>query len=414
MQKAVGADKAGAHFIAITDPGSHMQHVAEGDHFRHIFYGDPAIGGRYSVLSNFGMVPAAAMGLDLTQFLNSAALMVRACAAGTPPLQNPGVQLGTVLGIGATTGRDKVTITASPGLLDVGAWLEQLLAESTGKQGLGIVPVDNEPLAAADHYGSDRVFAYLRLRDAPDPAQDKALDALAKAGQPVVKVELANTLQLGQMFFLWEFATAVAGSIIGIDAFNQPDVEASKIETKKLTSAYNDSGKLPDETPFLTDGAIQLFSDEKNAAELGRAGTTLGAVMKAHLGRLGAGDYAALLAYIERTPEHIALLQELRTGIRDAKKVATVAEFGPRFLHSTGQAYKGGPNSGVFTQITAADKADLPVPGERFTFSVVKAAQARGDFDVLAERGRRVLRVHITGDLEAGLGVLAAAIRAAA
>ncbi len=413
LQKAVGADKAGAHFIAITDPGSHMQSVAEGDHFRHIFYGDPGIGGRYSVLSNFGMVPAAAMGLDLEQFLSATALMVRACAAGTPPLQNPGVQLGTVLGIGATTGRDKVTITASPGLLDVGAWLEQLLAESTGKQGHGIVPIDNEPLADAGHYGNDRVFAYLRLRDAPDPVQDKAIGALAKAGQPVVTVELANTLQLGQMFFLWEFATAVAGSIIGIDAFNQPDVEASKVETKKLTSAYNDSGKLPDETPFLTDGAIQLFSDEKNAAELGRAGNTLGAVMKAHLARLGAGDYAALLAYIERTPAHIALLQELRTTIRDAKKVATVGEFGPRFLHSTGQAYKGGPNSGVFTQITAVDKADLAVPGERFTFSVVKAAQARGDFDVLAERGRRALRVHITGDLEAGLGVLATAIRAA-
>jgi transaldolase/glucose-6-phosphate isomerase len=413
MQKAVGADKAGAHFVAITDPGSHMEKVAEGDNFRHIFYGDPKIGGRYSVLSNFGMVPAAAMGLDLEQFLHSAALMVRACAAGTPPLQNPGVQLGTVLGVGATTGRDKVTITASPGLHDVGAWLEQLLAESTGKQGHGIVPVDAEPLADASHYGADRLFTYLRLRDAPDPAQDAAVAALAKAGQPVVTVELANTLQLGQAFFLWEFATAVAGSIIGIDAFDQPDVEASKIETKKLTSAYNDSGKLPDETPFLTDGAIQLFSDAKNAAELGRAGNTLAAVMKAHLARLGAGDYAALLAYIERTPEHIALLQDLRTKIRDAKQVATVAEFGPRFLHSTGQAYKGGPNSGVFTQITAGDAADLTVPGERFTFSVVKAAQARGDFDVLAERGRRALRVHITGSLEAGLHTLAAAIESA-
>ena len=199
-----------------------------------------------------------------------------------------------------------------------------------------------------------------------------------KPGNPVVRVEFANTLQLGQAFFLWEFATAVAGSIIGIDAFDQPDVEASKIVTKKLTSAYNDEGKLPDETPFLTDGAIQLFSDAKNATELARAGNTLGAVMKAHLARLGAGDYAALLAYIQRTPEHIALLQELRIKIRDAKKVATVAEFGPRFLHSTGQAYKGGPNSGVFTQITSQDAADLPVPGERYTFSIVKAAQARG------------------------------------
>jgi transaldolase/glucose-6-phosphate isomerase len=413
IQKAVGADKAGEHFVAITDPGSYMQAVAEGDHFRHIFYGDKAIGGRYSVLSNFGMVPAAAMGLDLEQFLHSTSLMVRACAAGTPPLRNPGVQLGAVLGVGASTGRDKVTIVSSPHIYDVGAWLEQLLAESTGKQGHGIVPVDNEPLADASHYGNDRVFAYLRLKDAADPAQDAAIAALAKAGQPVVRVDLANPLQIGQAFFLWEFATAVAGSIIGINPFDQPDVEASKIETKKLTSAYNDSGTLPAETPFLTDGAIQLFSDDKNAAELAKAGNTVAAVIKAHLARLGAGDYAALLAYIERTPAHIALLQDLRTKIRDAKKVATVAEFGPRFLHSTGQAYKGGPNSGVFTQITAEDKADLKVPGERFTFSVVKAAQARGDFDVLAERGRRALRVHITGDLEAGLHTLASAIGSA-
>ena len=237
--------------------------------------------------------------------------------------------------------------------------------------------------------------------------------ALEQAGQPVVRVELANTLQLGQMFFLWEFATAVAGSIIGIDAFDQPDVEASKVGTKKLTSGYSESGSLPAETPFLTDGAIKLFSDDTNAAVLAKSGDTLDAVMKAHLGRLGAGDYAALLAYIERTPEHIALLQELRTLVRDAKHVATVAEFGPRFLHSTGQAYKGGPNSGVFTQITADDLADLAVPGERYSFSVVKAAQARGDFDVLAERGRRALRVHITGDLQSGLDRLAASIRAA-
>ena len=413
MGKAVGAGKAGEHFVAITDPGSHMQTVAKNDKFRRIFHGDPAIGGRYSVLSNFGLVPAAAMGLDLEQFLRSASLMVRACAAGTPPSQNPGVQLGTAIGVGAATGRDKVTIVASPGIADVGAWLEQLLAESTGKQGHGIVPVDNETLADASRYGSDRIFAYLRLRDGPDPAQEQAVAALEQAGQPVVRVELANTLQLGQAFFLWEFATAVAGSIIGIDAFDQPDVEASKVVTKKLTNAYSESGKLPDETPFLTDGAIQLFSDERNAAELSKAGSTLDAVMKAHLDRLGAGDYAALIAYIQRTPEHIALLQTLRTTIRDAKHVATVAEFGPRFLHSTGQTYKGGPNSGVFTQITSQDAADLPVPGETYTFGVVKAAQARGDFDVLAERGRRALRVHITGDLEFGLRTLAAAITAA-
>ena len=411
MQKAVGADKAGSHFVAITDPGSHMEQVAKQDGFRHIFYGDKAIGGRYSVLSNFGMVPAAAAGLDIESFLHTTALMVRACAAGTPPLQNPGVQLGAVLGVGCVSGRDKVTIVASPGIYDMGAWLEQLLAESTGKQGHGIVPVDQEPLGDASTYGADRVFAYLRLRDEPDPAQDAALGALAKAGQPVVQVDLANKSQIGQAFFVWEFATAVAGAIIGINPFDQPDVEASKVETKKLTSAYSESGSLPAEAPFLTEGALQLYTDPKNAAALASAGKTVAAVIKAHWARLGAGDYAALLAYIERTPEHIAMLQDCRTQIRDTKKVANVAEFGPRFLHSTGQAYKGGPNSGVFLQITADDAADLPVPGERYTFGIVKAAQARGDFDVLAERGRRALRVHITGDLKSGLAQLATMIK---
>ena len=413
MTKAVGADKAGSHFVAVTDPGSHMQSVAEADGFRAIFYGDKQIGGRYSVLSNFGLVPAAAMGLDIGQFLSTASRMVRACAAGTPPSCNPGVQLGTAMGVLCKRGRDKLTIIASPGIQDVGAWLEQLVAESTGKQGHGIVPVDGEPVADVSVYGQDRLFAYLRLTDAPDMAQDAAVAALAKAGQPVVRVDLTNTMQLGQCFFVWEFATAVAGSIIGIDPFDQPDVEASKIETKKLTEAYSQSGSLPAEEPFLTDGAIKLYSDAANAAELGRAGTSLDAVVKTHLARLGAGDYAALLAYIERRPDHIAWLRKLRVAIRDAKYVATVAEFGPRFLHSTGQAYKGGPNSGVFLQVTADDVADLAVPGEKFTFSVVKAAQARGDFDVLAERGRRALRVHITGDLQAGLDRLASAIMSA-
>ncbi len=413
MQKAVGNEKAGQHFVAVTDPGSHMEEVAKQDRFRHIFHGNPAIGGRYSVLSNFGLVPAAAMGLDLPQFLAATSRMVRACAPGTPPDANPGIWLGVILGTAAKQGRDKVTIVASPGIYDVGAWLEQLLAESTGKQGHGIVPIDNEPLAAPGAYGDDRVFAYLRLTDMPDPDQDAAIAALGKAGHPVVKLNLASTIEIGQAFFLWEFATAVAGAIIGIDPFDQPDVEASKVKTKELTTAYNDSGTLPPETPFATDGTVQMFSDPRNAAELSKAGKTLDAVVKAHLARLGAGDYAAILAYIERTPEHLMLLQQLRSHIRDSKRVATVAEFGPRFLHSTGQAYKGGPNSGVFLQVTADDPADLPVPGERYTFGTVKAAQARGDFDVLAERGRRALRVHVTGNLHDGLDRVAHAIEAA-
>ena len=408
MQKAVGAENAGQHFVAVTDPGSHMQKVAEQDKFRKIFFGDPGIGGRYSVLSNFGLVAAAAMGIDLREMLKSAALMVRACAAGTPPDANPGVQLGTVLGIGQKLGHDKVTIITSPVIYDFGAWLEQLLAESTGKLGRGLVPVDNEPLASPDHYGKDRLFAYLRVADQTDAAQERAVEALEKAGQPVIRVTLNGHMEIAQQFFLWEFATAVAGSIIGINAFDQPDVEASKIETKKLTDEYNKTGKLPDEAPFFEGEGIKLFADARNMQSL--KGDTLDEVFTKHYARLGSGDYAAVLAYIERSDENRAAMQKLRTLIRDRKHVATCSEFGPRFLHSTGQAYKGGPNSGVFLQITADDPADLPVPGERYTFSVVKAAQARGDFDVLAERGRRALRAHITGDIKQGLARITRAV----
>jgi transaldolase/glucose-6-phosphate isomerase len=410
MKAAVGG-KAGRHFVAVTDPGSKMQGVAEGDGFRQVFMGDPAIGGRYSVLSNFGMVPAAAMGLDLPAFLRSASEMVRSCAAGTPPDHNPGVKLGCVLGAANKAGRDKVTIIASPAIADVGAWLEQLLAESTGKGGHGIVPVDLEPLGAPAVYGADRLFAYLTLAGDADPAQDAAVAALEAAGQPVVRVVLHDKVQVAQVFFLWEMATAVAGAVIGINPFDQPDVEASKIETKKLTEAYTRSGKLPDETPFLIKDGIKLFTDERDQAALHEE--TLDGVIKAHLDRAGPGDYVALLAYLDRSPASMEALTRLRTRIRDARHVATCVGFGPRFLHSTGQTYKGGPNSGVFLQITADDAHDLPVPGETFTFGVVKAAQARGDFDVLAERGRRALRVHLGADVAAGLARLARAVDAA-
>ena len=410
MQKAVG-ERAGQHFVAITDPGSHMQKVAEGDGFRRIFYGNPEIGGRYSVLSNFGMVPAAAIGVDVRAFLQATMRMVHSCSAGTPPEANPGVVLGAILGEAQRAGHDKVTIIASPGIADLGAWLEQLLAESTGKLGRGLVPIDGETVAAPEMYGQDRLFAYLHADDKPDAAQDAAVAALEKAGHPVVRATLNGHQELGQQFFLWEFATAVAGSVIGIDAFDQPDVEASKIKTRELTDAAGKTGKLPEETPFAAFDGVKLFADEKNAQAL--KGGSLVEVLRAHFARAHAGDYVAALAYVERNPAHIAQLQELRLLIRDRTKLATVAEFGPRFLHSTGQAYKGGPNSGVFLQITADDAADLPVPGEGYTFSVVKAAQARGDFGVLAERDRRALRVHLGADVSAGLSTLISAVSAA-
>ncbi len=411
MQEAVGAEKAGQHFVAITDPGSHMQKVAEGDGFRKIFYGNPEIGGRYSVLSNFGLVPAAAIGIGVRAFLQATMRMVHSCSAGTPPAANPGVVLGAIMGEAQKAGHDKVTIIASPSIADLGAWLEQLIAESTGKLGRGLIPIDGETLAALATYGNDRLFAYLHADDASDAAQNAAVSALEKAGQPVVRVALNGHQELGQQFFLWEFATAVAGSIIGIDAFDQPDVEASKIKTRELTDAAGKSGKLPDEPPFASFDGVKLFADEKNASAL--QGSTLVEVLRAHFARAHAGDYFGVLAYIERSSEHIALVQKLRLLIRDHTKLAVAAEFGPRFLHSTGQAYKGGPNSGVFLQITADDRADLKVPGEGYTFSVVKAAQARGDFGVLAERDRRALRVHLGADVAVALSALTESVSAA-
>ena len=416
VKQSVGAAEAGKRFIATTDPGSQMQKVAESLGFRHIFYGVPSIGGRYSALSNFGMIPAAIQGVDVPKFLDRAEEMVKACASVVPADENPGAILGAILGTLQKSGRDKVTIFASPGISDLGAWLEQLLAESTGKEGKGLIPVDRESIGAPDVYGKDRVFVYMRLEDGADAKQDAGVATLEKAGQPVVRIQVANNYELGQEFFRWEIATAVAGSIIGINAFNQPDVEASKIETRKLTDEYEKSGSLPQETPFFEEKGVRLYSDDKNAAALKQAAgkdATLTAYLRAHMNRIKAGDYFAVLGYVERNEQNRTQLQSIREAVRDKKHVATCLGFGPRFLHSTGQAYKGGPNSGVFLQITCDDAADLPVPGKKYTFGIVKAAQARGDFNVLTERGRRALRVHLTGDLTAGLKSLQQAVQQA-
>ena len=410
----VGTAEAGSRFIAITDPGSKLQQVAESNGFRHIFFGWPSIGGRYSALSDFGMVPAAIQGVDVAMFLDRTKDMVHACASCVPAEDNPGVVLGTVLGVLAKQGRDKVTITTSPGIADLGAWLEQLLAESTGKEGQGLIPVDREELGPPEVYGQDRVFFYLRLGSAPDPKQDEAVAVLEEAGQPVVRIEVNDIYDLGQEFFRWEIATAVAGSILGVNAFNQLDVEASKVATLKLTSEYEKKGMFPPEMLVLEENGLKLFTDDKNAAELARltrSKDSLVEYLRAHLKRLQVGDYFAVLAYIEMNEAHEACLQALRHAVRDRKRVATCLGFGPRFLHSTGQAYKGGPNSGVFLQVTCDDVVDLPIPGQKYSFGVVKAAQARGDFEVLAKRGRRALRVHLGKYVAAGLKRLQQAIQ---
>lgn len=405
VKAKVGQKEVGNRFIAITDPGSKMQRVAEKDKFRGILMGVPSIGGRYSALSNFGMVPAAVMGIDVSKFLKNTKQMVDACGADVDAGANPGILLGTILGIAANQGRNKLTIVTSKRIFDLGAWLEQLIAESTGKSGKGIIPVDRERLCKPDVYGADRVFAHLRLESDPDKEQSASIDALAKAGHPVIRITIPDVYNLGQEFFRWEIATAVAGSIIGINAFNQPDVEASKVETRKLTEEYESTGKLPFESPFFKTEDAKLYADPKNTAAL-KGGVTLAGYLKKHLARIGSGDYFAVVGYITMNEEHEEALQAIRLAVRNNKKVATVLGFGPRFLHSTGQAYKGGPNSGVFLQITCDDAVDVLVPGQTYTFGVVKAAQARGDFAVLAERGRRALRVHLGKDVAAGLATL--------
>ncbi|QDM16165.1 bifunctional transaldolase/phosoglucose isomerase [Tardiphaga sp. vice352] len=415
VTKAVGADKAGGHFVAVTDPGSSLEKVATAQKFARIFHGDPTIGGRYSVLSPFGIVPAVAAGIDVAKLLELTHSMVLSCGPDVPPSENPGVQLGLAMGAAGLDGRDKVTILSSRRISEFGAWAEQLIAESTGKEGRGLVPVDGETLGAPEVYGADRFFIDLRTSGEDDAAHDAKLDALEKAGHPVVRIVLKSIDHIGQEFFRFEIATAVAGAVLGINPYNQPDVEDAKIKTRDLTAAFEKSGSLPAETPAATIGDVELYTDEANATALRQAGAgdDLDSWIKAHLGRAGAGDYVALLAYIDRDADHIASLQKMRMAVRDSKHLATCAEFGPRFLHSTGQAYKGGPASGVFLQITADDAADLAVPGQKASFGIIKSAQARGDFGVLTERGRRALRVHLKGDLAAGLAELDKAILAA-
>jgi transaldolase/glucose-6-phosphate isomerase len=406
-------DAPASRFVAVTDPGSNLEKEARSEGFLHIFPGLKSIGGRYSALSNFGLVPAAAMGLDIAHLLDEAERMLHACAPGVPAEENPGLVLGTILGLAATRGVDKLTLLASPGIHDLGAWLEQLIAESTGKEGKGIIPVDREAIGPPSAYGDDRLFAYLRLEDAPDAAQDAAVAALEQAGKPVVTIRVATKYDIAEEFVRWEVATAIAGAVMGINPFNQPDVEASKIATRSITDAYEKSGKLPDEAPFFEGGGVKLFADPRNADALKKAAgsaPSLDAYVKAHLDRLGKGDYFGLLAYVEMNAAHDAALTKARLRVRDSKRVATCLGFGPRFLHSTGQGYKGGPNSGVFLQITCDDAKDVAVPGQKYTFGVVKAAQARGDFAVLAERGRRALRVHLGSDVGAGLQTLGASI----
>ncbi len=411
-RRAIQGEHAGEHFIAITDPGSSLEQVAHEQGFRAILPGVPDIGGRYSALSNFGMVPGAIMGMDIEQFLRRAEQMRQSCAACVPPEDNPGVQLGITLAQLAKMGRDKVTLIASPTINGLGAWLEQLIAESTGKEGKGIVPVDEEPLGDPTVYGSDRVFVYLRDTKAPGLDQEKGIEAVQKAGHPVIHIAVTDLLNLGQEFFRWEMATAVAGAALGINAFDQPDVQENKDYTKAYLEEFVKTGTLLEPEPALVDQDIQIYADSHNRQALGRV-TTFNEMLMAHLDRVRPGDYVAINAYVERTKAIHQIFSNIRVRIRNAKHVATTLGYGPRFLHSTGQLHKGGPNKGVFIQITCDDTEDLPIPGEPYGFGTLKAAQALGDMQSLTLRQRRVIRIHIGSDTEKGLKRLESAVESA-
>jgi transaldolase/glucose-6-phosphate isomerase len=379
-------DDAGENFVAITDPGSHLVEIANARRFRKVFLNYTDIGGRYSALSYFGLVPAALGGVDVEELLERAAVMMHACNASVPVDENPGLRLGAALGELAQQGRDKITFVMPDTLSTLGMWLEQLLAESTGKEGEGLLPVQGEQLGDLEVYGSDRVFVDVYLEEGKREGLP-ILKRLEKAGHPIIHIMMKDQLDVGMEFFRWEFATAVAGSIIGINAFNQPNVQESKDNTERLLDQFDQNGTLPEEEPHLTEADMQIFSEYVTG--------DLEVTISEFLLDSARGDYLALMAFLPEKPEMDRELQKIRLMLRDRLKLATTLGYGPRFLHSTGQLHKGGPNSGLFLQLTADHTADADIPGRSYSFGVLQHAQYLGDFEALQEHGRRVIRIHL-------------------
>jgi transaldolase/glucose-6-phosphate isomerase len=390
----------GKSFVTITDPGSQMADTAAAEDFRRIFLNQPDIGGRYSALSYFGMVPAAVMGLDIEKLLRGAERMAEACGPRVQANENPGAVLGAVMAECALAGRDKLTIVTDQKLSALGLWIEQLIAESTGKEGKGIVPVVGEPLGPVSAYGNDRLFVSISV-GAQDDENRAKLKTLEAAGHPVVYRSLSDVDELGAEFFLWEMGTAFAGWRLRINPFDQPNVQESKDATKALLDKYAREGKLPEQTPLASDEQLSVYAGKVAGAAPGSI--SVREALRAHCAKIEAGDYVALLAYVEETPQIEAAMQTVRATVRDATGCATTTGYGPRFLHSTGQLHKGGPDSGVFIQMTAPDKVDLEVPGAPYTFGILKQAQALGDFQSLLAHGRRAIRVDLGADPVAGL-----------
>jgi transaldolase/glucose-6-phosphate isomerase len=401
--RQIKGDRAGENFIAITDPDTLMVSMATGDKFRRIFLNPADIGGRYSALSFFGMVPAALQGFDFKTLLGRAERAMHACAPAVPAADNPAVRLGAMLGTLALAGRNKLTLSTDPEIASVGLWIEQLVAESTGKDDKGIVPVSGETLGDPALYGADRVFLHI-AEGMIDPEAENRLRAIEAAGHPVIRRVMNDTLDLGEEFYIWEMATAVAGAVMGINPFDQPNVQESKDNTKRLLDDFKRDGALVEQDLAAEGRGLKVYADEETIKQLGAS--SVESFIIGHLKRVKAGDYIALLDYIQETGEHEALVQAIRLHLRNALRAATTTGYGPRFLHSTGQLHKGGDDSGVFIQITAEIAEDVPLPGEPFSFGVLVRAQALGDFQSLAKRDRRAIRVHLGTDIAAGLQTL--------
>ncbi|HEX2142267.1 MAG TPA: transaldolase, partial [Candidatus Limnocylindria bacterium] len=401
---AMSAFAPALDFLAITDPGTTLAELARAQEFRGIVEAPPDVGGRYSALSVFGLVPAALHGVDVAGLLDRASAMADACRR--PPEDNPGLQLGAALGEAALAGRDKLTILTSPRLASFGDWAEQLVAESTGKAGLGIVPVVGEPLGRAAAYGGDRLFVSLTMPGDGDQAINALTAELVDLGHPVERIVIEDPLDVGAEFVRWEVATATAGIVLGIDPFDQPNVQDSKEATRELLEAFRRDGALPEPAPLVAGEGMTVFGE---AETLGDQPVSVDGALRTLLSALQPADYLAILAYLPQEPATEAVLQGMRVSVRDALGPATTLGFGPRFLHSTGQLHKGGPSSGVYLQLTADPSRDLSIPGWDETFGTLVAAQALGDLQSLQRRGRRVLRIHMA-DVEAGLARLEAMV----
>ena len=416
LTKAVG-DRAGQHCVAITDAGTPLEALAKARRFRHVFVHGPAtgadVGGRFSALTCFGLFPAALLGVDIVQLLDRAEEMLAACGPSVPPAENPGLQLAVALHEAASQGRDTVTLVSAPALAQFNSWAEQLVAESTGKSGKGLIPIDQEPLRAPGAYPADRLFVELQLTDAVDRKLEQAVEALADAGHPVVRLRWRDRYDLGGEVMRWAVATAFTASLMRINAFDEPNVQESKDRTKQLLHQYAKDRALPQEPPLKTEGGLVLFGNARPAASPVGANSSIPETVRAFFQEASPGAYLVLSSFLPRTPELDAAVVALRAKISETLRLTTLLGYGPRYLHSTGQLHKGGPDRARVLFLTADDPADVPVPGQPYSFSVVKQAQALGDYQALKERNRPVLRAHLGRSPREALTQLEAAFRRA-